>query len=85
MLNAIPPLIAKRIADTIIHIIQDRRVAQLEGGTSETVDQATDTERLRLRILNAQLGLPVTHLPHVYIRALEPLAIRQSPHSFLLD
>lgn len=81
MLNAIPPLIAKRIADTIIHIIQDRRVAQLEGGTSETVDQATDTERLRLRTLNAQLGVPVTNLSHVYIRAPRATLNRQSSPS----
>ena len=30
---------------------------------------ATDTEQLRLRTPNAQFGVPVTHLPHVYTRA----------------
>ena len=43
-----------------------------------------DTERLQLRTPNAQLGVPVTYPPHVYIRAPRATLNRQSPHSFLL-
>ena len=42
------------------------------------IDWATDTERLRTP--NDQFGVPVTHPPHVYIRALRASFNQQSSH-----
>ncbi|OCL12388.1 hypothetical protein AOQ84DRAFT_373147 [Glonium stellatum] len=48
VLNAIPPPVAKRIANTIIQIIQNCRVAQLEEGTNEVEIDARGAKRPRV-------------------------------------